>query len=369
MRIAFVSTILSYPWGGADTLWTKAAEEAARRGDELLISVSPVVAAHPRIAALGAKIVPRLPLAPLANLGERLTRKLGRLLRRPDPLLAALRPFHPDLVVFSLGGTYDLILHPEWWAWLRASGARFRIVANWQKEHPSLDDCDLALTREIFAAADSVNFVSTRNLIVTRRHLLTALPNARVIHNPLRWQPSDVTPWPESMVARLATVSRLDEGKGIHLLLHALAQAGSDLPAWQLTVFGVGPHESMLRATVAQLKLDARVTFPGYVKELRAIWAEQQLLCSPAINDGVPMTIPEAMLCERPVLATCVGGAEDWIRAGETGFLCHAPTVPLLVIALHDAFAARERWQEMGRAAAIVVKSHYCPDDYLRVIT
>lgn len=44
MRVAFISTILNHPWGGADTLWTNAAEAAQRRGNELLISVSPAVA-------------------------------------------------------------------------------------------------------------------------------------------------------------------------------------------------------------------------------------------------------------------------------------------------------------------------------------
>ena len=44
MRIAFYSTILHYPWGGADTLWTRAAEEAAERGDALWISVAEGVA-------------------------------------------------------------------------------------------------------------------------------------------------------------------------------------------------------------------------------------------------------------------------------------------------------------------------------------
>ncbi len=233
MKIAFVSTILGYPWGGADTLWTRAAEAASDRGDRLLLSVSTAVASHSRIVALiaaGAGVEIRDPVTSPPSFGARVLRKLG-LARSPDAgLIAALQSFRPDLVIFSQGGTYDLVLHPQLAAWLRATGVKYRIIANWQQEHPQLTEPELAFIREVFAAADSLNFVSTRNLAVTRRHLDRLLPNARVIQNPLRWQPADISPWPAEPVPQLATVSRLDEGKGIQLLLAALTEAGSNLP-------------------------------------------------------------------------------------------------------------------------------------------
>lgn len=369
MKIAFISTILGYPWGGADTLWTRAAEAARDRGDALFLSVSPTVAAHPRIAALaarGAVVFARTPPPVLLPLGARLARKLG-LARPPDAgLIAALQSFRPDLVIFSLGGTYDLVLHPTLIAWLRASGTRYRIIANWQEEHPQLDDANLAFIRNAFPAAENLNFVSTRNLTITRRHLGLPLTNARVIQNPLRWQPADVSPWPADPMLRLATVSRLDEGKGIQLLLQALTDCGSSLPDWQLNICGQGPYESELRSVAGSL--GARVNFRGYVKDLRAIWADNHLMVSPALEDGVPMTIPEAMLCQRPVLATCVGGAEDWLEHGRTGFLCPTRDAGALAATLREAFASRERWAAMGRAAAESAAARYRPDDYLNLL-
>jgi len=371
MRIAFVSTILGYPWGGADTLWTNAAEAAAQQGDSLFISVSPVVAASPRIAALGARgarIHLRAPLGAPASLVTRVARKLRRIAGRDDDdLVAALAAFRPDLVIISLGGTYDLISHPSWLEWFAATGTRYRLIANWQQENPVLSNTDRALARRALRLAEQVNFVSTRNMQVTRRHLLDPLPNAHVVQNPLRWQPADVAPWSASPLLQLATVSRLDEGKGIQLLLHALATPPVRHD-WRLNIYGRGPAEAYLRETTEHLHLAGQVIFRGYVKDLRSIWAENYLLVSPSLDDGVPMTIPEAMLCERPVLATAVGGAEDWLRDGETGFLCPAPTLPLLVAALRDTFAARERWEGMGLAAAAAAQAHYRPDDYLRLI-
>jgi glycosyltransferase involved in cell wall biosynthesis len=368
MRIAFVSTILGYPWGGADTLWTRAAEAAVERGDELLLCISPAVAASPRIAALrarGVRIHERASPAAPATLGARLVGRLRRL--AGDGVLAELARFRPDRVIFSLGGTYDLILYPDWLDWLASSGTRFQLIANWQQENPVLSEAERSHARRALTLADQVNFVSARNLEVTRRHLLEPLPRARVLQNPLRWQPADVAPWPTSPLLQLATVSRLDEGKGIQLLLHALA-AMPPRSDWRLNIYGSGPAEAYLRETVAHLHLEAHVGFLGQVQDLRAIWAENHLLVSPSIEDGVPMTVPETMLCERPVLATAVGGAEDWLRDGETGFLCAAPTLPLLTLVVQRALADHARWPAMGQAAARAAHTRYRPDDYLALL-
>ena len=371
MKIAFLSTVLHYPWGGADTLWTHAAEAAAARGDELLLSISPAVAGHPRIGALlrgGARVLLRQPETAPPSFLTRALRKLGHARSAEAPLIAALAAFGPDLVIFSQGGTYDLLLHRELVAWLRAHQVPYRLVANWQQEHPELDAPSLAFIRDAFPAAKGLHFVSTRNREVTRRHLGLPLPNAHVIQNPLRWGPDDVTPWPANPITQLATVSRLDEGKGIQLLLQALAASGPALPDWQLNIHGLGPSEARLRADVAAAGLGERVRFRGYVPQLRAIWAENHLLISPSLEDGVPMTIPEAMLCQRPVLATSVGGAEDWIAPGRTGFLCAPADAGQLSRALQEACAVRAQWPAMGQAAAAAASTRYRANDHLLLI-
>lgn len=372
MRIAFISTILSYPWGGADTLWTHAAEAASVRGDRLFFSLSTLTADHPRVKALvsqGGELHLRAPASPHLPMRARLIRKLGLARSSDASLMAHLSRFAPDLVVFSQGGAYDLLLHPDLVGWLREQRIPFRMIINGQAEHPELAAVDLTFIRSAFAAADRLFFVSTRNLAVTRRHLLSPLANARVLHNPLRWQPSDTPPWPSAIEARLATVSRLDTGKGLHLLLHALAEAGSSLPPWRLEIFGHGPQETTLREIITHLGLGDRATLRGHVGSLREIWAGNHLLCSASIDDGVPMTIPEAMLCGRPVLSTCVGGAEDWIQHGRTGYLCPSATVPLLITSLQETLKDQAHWEDMGRCARLDAQSRYRPEDCRQLIT
>lgn len=173
LKIAFVSTILGYPWGGADAAWTAAAEAAVARGDQVLLAVSALTAAHPRIVALtrsGAKFVmrPAPDGRPVFGRGrwQALRRQFGAY---TDIAVAAARKFRADLVLFSCGGTGDLAVEPDWIAWLAASRTRYRIIANWQTENPTTRPAKCERVRKIFLAADGVYFLSERNLSTTRR--------------------------------------------------------------------------------------------------------------------------------------------------------------------------------------------------------
>ncbi|MDO8541028.1 MAG: glycosyltransferase family 4 protein [Opitutaceae bacterium] len=369
MRIAFVSTILNFPWGGADTLWNRAAETALERGDSICLALSASTAGHPRVQALvagGAQLIIRPSLTKPLSFPARVWRRLR--VREGGAMVTSLAEFRPDLVIVSCGGTYDLTIEPALVGWLSRTKTRLRVIANWQHENPSLTDIDRTAISGVFQRADVLFFVSTRNLAVTRRHLLDPLPHSRVIHNPLRCGSGSELPWPDESTWRMATVSRLEHTKGVALLLHTLAATLGNEPGWRLEIFGRGPGEEYLRAVIASLRFDERVQLRGHVTTLPEIWAHNHLLVSPALEEGVPMTIPEAMMCGRPVLATCVGGAEDWVRDGETGYLCAAPTLPLLACCVRAAWQQRTRWHELGRRAVLDAVSHYRPDDYLQLI-
>jgi len=372
MKIAFVSMILGYPWGGADALWTLAAEEAAERGDQLLLVVSDLVSPHQRIRALaerGASI--HIRTAKFPSRLKRVWRKAARLAKRPDPLLAKVRNFQPDLVVFSCGGTYDPILEPALIDWLRASGTCYRIIANLQYEHPSMPEADRLRAREILVQAERIFCVSPRNLAITRRHLMHPLPQAEcihgcMVHNPMTSQAE--TLWAESPPWTLASIARLEPIKGIDLLLAALAAGMAGVPDWRLNIYGRGPQREYLEQCAIQFGLSRQVHFPGFVPNMDTIWSENHILVSSSLDEGVPITLPEAMLRGRSVIATRVGGADEWIDHGRTGWVCPAPNVELLASTLREAWEQRQHWREMGAAARERAHSLYRPDDYKRIV-
>jgi glycosyltransferase involved in cell wall biosynthesis len=368
MRIAFVSTILDYPFGGADTLWSHAAKAAGARGDTLLVAVSESVAKSEAVASLKAQVEIRRHSVVPRRIQDRVAGKIRRMLGPKDPLMSAIARFRPDLIIFSLGGTYDLALKPGWSEWLAKASIPFRLIANCQDEKPVISADGIERARDVFSRCERAYFVSTRNLEVTRRQLDRDLAKAAVIQNPLRWRANDVAPWPDEATVSMAAVARLEPVKGVDRLIRAAADVMKATPGWRLRVYGRGPDEAALRALAAELGVGSQVEFPGYVGSLRDIWSRDQMLVSSAVEDGVPMTIPEAMLCARPVLATAVGGARDWITDNVSGFICPSPSVADLGASLERAWAARARWRQMGAEASTQAASRYNPVDYLRLI-
>lgn len=370
MKIAFISTIRGYPWGGADAMWTAAAEAAQKRGDTLLLAVNDQVAAHPRIRSLldaGAVWHPQH--FPSPALARRALRKLRLISNHATPLLRSLNRFRPDFVIISGGGTYDLLHEPDLWFWLQNTATPFNYLANWQEPRPVLSSEDRASATARFGAAQSVFFVSEANLLTTRRHLLTPLPHARILHYPLRTaSASQDLPWPATTPFRLAAVARLEPVKGLDLLLHAVHIALSNTPDWTLDLYGSGPDEAYLKQIILHCNLADRVRLCGYVADIDSIWRDHHLLLSTATAEGVPLTIPEAMLRARPVLATRVGGAEDWITHGVNGFICDAPTPELIARSLTEAWSRRSEWSRLGALAAESAHQRYRPADYLNLL-
>jgi glycosyltransferase involved in cell wall biosynthesis len=367
MRIAFVSTILDYPYGGADTLWTHAARAAVERGDTVLRVASAEVLGHPAVSGLGGASFARAPRAVPVGLGARIAARVRRARGSLEPFMQAVAGFRPDLLVVSQGGTYEAACLPGWFEWLSREPCAVRLVANCQDEAPVLPQGSVNRVRALFGRCDRVFFVSTRNLQVTRAHLGDAVPKAEVIQNPLRWTPAPPLAWPASDALELACVSRLHPVKGVDLALRALAKLPPATP-WQLRIYGRGPQEQELRALTTQLGLTSRVAFMGYEADLGAIWARNQMLVSTSIEDGVPMTIPEAMLLGRPVLSTRVGGAPDWIEDGRTGYLCGERTVDAVAATLARAAADRDRLAGMGLEASRTASGRYRPEDYRRLV-
>jgi glycosyltransferase involved in cell wall biosynthesis len=372
VKIAFISTIRGYPWGGADAVWTKAAESALDRGDGVLIASTDLLLTHPRISGLlkrGVIWSKRLRTDQVVSPIARRFEVLKRRFLPAEPLVAALRRFRPDLVVFSCGGTYDLMVELPLVSWLRANRVPYRIIANWQREHPALGQHDRQQALQSLDGADAIFFLSQRNLDATRRHLIAPLHHASVVQIPLREDITEAAPWPTSREVGLVAIGRLEPVKGFDQLLHALHAAIGQESDWRCTIFGRGPELQALEQTAAALKLNDRVRFGGYVSAAAEIWANHHLFISCAFDEGVPMTIPEAMLAGRPALATCVGGAEKWIHDGETGYLCAAPTLELLASSVARAWRERSRWQEMGTKARSAAMQQYQPSDYLKVIS
>ncbi len=355
MRVSFISTILGCPWGGADTLWTQAAEAARADGHEVLIAASAAVAGHPRMLALraaGAQFHLRRGFTLFNGRRARIRQAALRRLRHPASLPAALDRFAPDYVFICQGGAYDFLLEHGLVAWLEERRCPFALVCQSNAEGEVLSPEARAAAAGIIARSNAFVFVSTHNRDLAERQVGRPMPQARLVQNPVELPDGPVLPWPEADPARLAVVARIDAvSKGLDILIDALAYSLGEIDGWELNLFGRGPDEAALTAQAAARGLGGRVRFEGFQSDIRTVWERHHLLLLPSRREGCSLAMLEALACGRPVVATAVGGVGDWVEDGVNGFIDSGRDAESFARTLRAAWRQRHRWAAMGEAA------------------
>jgi glycosyltransferase involved in cell wall biosynthesis len=143
-------------------------------------------------------------------------------------------------------------------------------------------------------------------------------------------------------------VGRLIRRKRFDLLVDRFALSAD--PNVRLLILGEGPEEETIRERIAAHGLESRVELPG------AVWGEKKfqylansdVYVSVASHEGFGLVFLEAMACGLPVLATPVGGQNDILIHGQTGFILEheaddlARRIHTLLDAPEEAIAMRD---------------------------
>ena len=133
----------------------------------------------------------------------------------------------------------------------------------------------------------------------------------------------------------IGMVARLDLQKGFEYLLRAARELSKAFPALKIVIVGEGPHRQAIENMIQRFGLQSSVIVAGQHSDMPAIYAAMDIFVLPSLNEGLPMTILEAMAASKPVIATRVGAIPMVIKDGETGLLVD----PGDANGLRDAFA------------------------------
>jgi len=120
-------------------------------------------------------------------------------------------------------------------------------------------------------------------------------------------------------------------GKGVLFAGRLMADRGIDhvlraaraLPAAQFSIAGDGPERAALEAKLKLQKI-SNVTLLGRLsgKALQRAFAQARVVFFPTLTlDTFGLTVLEAMASGKPVVATNLGGVNDLVNEGETGYL------------------------------------------------
>ncbi|MBC8025548.1 MAG: glycosyltransferase family 4 protein, partial [Steroidobacteraceae bacterium] len=149
----------------------------------------------------------------------------------------------------------------------------------------------------------------------------------------------------------LLNVGRLSPEKGQDLLLQAMAPLVARYPGLTLKFAGTGPEEARLRALAQSLGLGDRVHFLGYIHDMPQLYADVDLLVQSSLTEGLPNVIVEAAYLRVPIVATRVGGTDEVVEHGKSGWLIESGDVNAIRAGLEAFLENPQRFVAMGESA------------------
>lgn len=180
--------------------------------------------------------------------------------------------------------------------------------------------------------ASHVTLVSHNERRLIEQSLGRAVPaNYRVIH--IAGKDENVTPVKRSPADRGAVVfcatSRLVIDKGIGELIEAFAKLTQTSDTYRLWLLGDGPDQDRFTKQAAN---NPHITFFGHVDKPLPQLAAADVYMHPSYHEGFSLSLTEAAMLGKPMIATDVGGNPELVNA-QNGLL-----VPIRnAEALHDA--------------------------------
>jgi glycosyltransferase involved in cell wall biosynthesis len=167
-----------------------------------------------------------------------------------------------------------------------------------------------------FHCADRVIALSPSWAEIIRRN--TNHPHVVVVPNPVKM--FSPTLRNTGRPPRVLYVGKLETRKGFDTLIAAAAVVLREQPQVEFWFAGHGDL-TQAREQAESLGISPQIHLLGWLSanELENIYDQVDLFCLPSHNEGVPMSVLEAMSHGLPVICTPVGGLPDIVKDGSNG--------------------------------------------------
>lgn len=170
----------------------------------------------------------------------------------------------------------------------------------------------------------------------------------------LPFDSEEAVPAPHEKRVALLSVGRLHPVKDYQFLVEACAALRDQGLDFVCCIAGEGPERLALERQIEALRLERHVLLLGHVPRagLGKHYSRADLFVLTSRSEGIPVTLMEAMACERLVLAPAITGIPELVQHGRTGFLYEAGSMPDFLGAVRWILSRRNSLAQVRRAAA-----------------
>jgi glycosyltransferase involved in cell wall biosynthesis len=141
----------------------------------------------------------------------------------------------------------------------------------------------------------------------------------------------------------IGSSGRLEKVKRYDLMLQAFAAVNAGFPGTRLMIIGDGSLKSDLEKLAEKLGVADAVIWTGFRRDIPRLLAAMDIYLQSSVNEGMSLSILEAMAAGKPVVITDVGGARELVEDGRTGVLIPAGSAPAITTALTELLEDPEK--------------------------
>lgn len=175
------------------------------------------------------------------------------------------------------------------------------------------------------------------------------MTNTLVVSNTVH-VPESTVHWDEPF--KILFMGVLIQRKGVADLLKAAKLLKDEKKAENVKfiIAGSGAEEESLKNMSKELGLDNCVNFVGWAdgEQKKNLYETCQMLVLPSYNEGLPMSILEAMSYGMPIVSTNVGDISSAVIDGENGYLIEPGNVEALADALAMVAGNKTVWERFS---------------------
>lgn len=160
----------------------------------------------------------------------------------------------------------------------------------------------------------------------------------------------------------IGIVARLSDVKGHVYLIEAMKAVLEKIPTAQLFIVGEGRMKEELIKLTKKNGLQENVLFLLSAIDTREVLSVMDLFTMPSLQEGLGLSLMEAMAMGLPVVGSAVGGIKSLIQHGVNGLLVKPADINSLSLAILDLLRDRKKAEILGNNARNFINQNFSQD-------
>ena len=167
-------------------------------------------------------------------------------------------------------------------------------------------------------------------------------------------------------------LGELGRRKGCYDIPAVIKKVVKEIPDAHFVLCGTGSEEdeTAINEMIVDLGITKNVEFPGWVRSEKKdqTLKRADVFFLPSYNEGMPMSILDAMGYGLPIVSTNVGGIPKIVHNDENGYCCKAGDIDSMAAILTYILADNNLQLKMGQNSINIIKESYSLDHHIELL-